>query len=297
MPQTPHKDKLLATIKNPKCSQDDRKLLEKALEVYTKWIADIGEVKTSGKGRVKELTELLNWYKDELEVELIGKAGSNFIRRQKGQLKLDNSIIEEFLIYLMDKRVLVGLPEFELEIGPQRAFMSLSFMPSSLAALKSKPTVAIKEKNQDFTIGKTIHYKFSPSTGFEADKTSEGEFLLAVLAAECKVNLDKTMFQESAGTAGRLKQGCPLSRYYVLVEYLDMQPEDCRLTAIENVFLLRHAKRLPFEKRNVYEEIRKQHKDYPIDFEVVWKFVEEIQGFISAVWHDPDEALERGSFV
>ena len=51
------------------------------------------------------------------------------------------------------------------------------------------------------------------------------------------------MFQECAGTAARLKQGCPVSKYYALVEYLDMQAEDTRLTEIDNVFLLRRAKR------------------------------------------------------
>jgi len=297
MLQTPHKDKLLAAIENPKCSRVDKELLHKALEAYDEWIAKIGKLKTSGKERVRELTSLLNAYKDELEVNLIGKNGSEFIKRQKGQLKLDNSVIEEFLIQLVDKRVLSGLPDFELEVGPQTAFMSLCFMPRNLAALDSKPIVSVKEKDQDFVVGKTVYYKFSPNSSFEKTKTSEGKLLLAVLAAECKVNLDKTMFQESAGTAARLKQGCPLSRYYVLVEYLDMQPEDSRLTAIDNVFLLRHAKRLPFEKRNIHEEIKKQHEQNPIDFEVVWRFVEEIQNFISAMWYDPSKALEKGSFV
>jgi len=42
------------------------------------------------------MTELLNNYKDFLEVDLITRRGSAFIKRQKGQLKLDNSVIEEF---------------------------------------------------------------------------------------------------------------------------------------------------------------------------------------------------------
>ena len=111
------------------------------------------------------------------------------------------------------------------------------------------------------------------------------------------MNYDKTMFQECAGTASRLKQGCPISRYYALVEYLDMLPEDCRLTEIDNVFLLRKTKRLPVNKRPVLAEVEKQHKDCPIDKEVVWNFVQEMQIFINAVWYDPKEALERGSFV
>ena len=104
------------------------------------------------------------------------------------------------------------------------------------------------------------------------------------------------MFQECAGTASRLKQGCPLSKYYALVEYLDMKPEDVRLTDIDNVFLLRKAKRLPFEKRSIFEEVRDQHKDCPISFDVMKMFVTEMQEFISATWYDPEQALKRGSF-
>jgi len=86
-----------------------------------------------------------------------------------------------------------------------------------------------------------------------------------------------------------------MSKYYVLVEYLDMIPEDCRLTDIDNVFLLRHAKRLPASRRGIYEEVKAQHNDHPIDGEIVHKFVQEIQNFIDV--YDPGEALGRGSFV
>lgn len=297
MSQTPHKDKLTAAIRNPKCSKIDHVLLQTALEAYENWVDKAKKVKTKGREKVQELCSFLNDYKDLLEFDLIAAQGSNFIKRQKGQLKLDNSVIEEFLIQLIDKDILSGLPDFELEVGPRNAFMSLSFMPANIAALNGKPKIVVKEKNQDFTVGKTLYYKFSPSPTFDNSTTREGKLMLAVLATECKVNLDKTMFQESAGTAARLKQGCPLSRYYVLVEHLDMQPEDCRLTAIDNVFLLRRAKRLPFEKRNVLEEIRMQHQQNPIDHEIVWKFVQEIQYFINAMWYDPKGAFDRGSFV
>jgi hypothetical protein len=175
--------------------------------------------------------------------------------------------------------------------------MSLAFAPTSLASLGLKPPVILKEKDADFALGKTIHFKFSSDPRFATSTTSEGKLLLTVLAAECKINLDKTMFQEAAGTASRLKQGCPMSRYYLLVEYLDMEPEDCRFTAIDNVFLLRHAKRLPFEKRSIYKEIKRQHEENPIDSNIIWKFTQEIQNFMGAIWYDPAKVLKQGSFV
>lgn len=294
--KTPHKEKLLAAISNPKCKAD-MPLLEKAQAAYQEWVEKLRAITSSGKQRVLDMARVLNEYKDYLEVELIARHGSPFLKRQKGQLKLDNSVLEEFLIHLVDPSILHGLPSFELETGPQTVFMSLSFRPASLSHLDSKPDLELKIKDQDFALGKTLYYKFSPAPSFNRANTAEGELFLAVLAAECKVNLDKTMFQECAGTASRFKQGCPISKYYTLVEFLDMEPEDCRLTEIDNVFLLRRAKRLPFEKRNVYEEVRRQHTDYPIDGEVVWKFVHEIQDFIDAAWYDPAGALRRGSFI
>ena len=296
MSKTPHREKLLAAIRNPKCTEDVL-ILEQAEKAYREWMKRLVSLTSTGKQKVLEMTNLLNEYKDYLEVELIARKGSPFIKRQKGQLKLDNSVMEEFLIHLLDPTILKGLPDFELETGPQKAFMSLSFNPASLSDLNKKPNVVLKVKDQDFTIGKELHYRFSPDPGFDGSKTEKGSLLLAVLAAECKINLDKTMFQEAAGTASRLKQGCPTSKYYVLVEYLDMDPEDCRLTDIDNVFLLRHAKRLSASKRNKYEEIMAQHRDCPIDGGIIYRFVQEIQGFIDAAWYDPGEVLKRGSFI
>ena len=297
MPNTPHLDKLEASIRNPKCAPEDVRLLEEARERYRTWKAALIGIGETGKPRVIAMTRLLNEYKDFLEVELIAARGSAFIKRQKGQLKLDNSVLEEFLIDLTQPTILTGLPDFPLTVGPNTAFMSLSFAPPALRALNDAPVVVLKVKDQDFIIGKEIHYRFSPDPAFAANKTATGSLSLAVLAAETKVNLDKTMFQEAAGTAARLKHGCPHSQYYILNEYLDMEPEDCRLTAIDNVFLLRHAKRLPFEKRSILAEVQRQHENHPIDAEVVWTFTEKIQAFINAAWYDPAAALQRGSFV
>ncbi len=268
-----------------------------AMEAYEEWVRRLDGVRTTGRQKVLDLTGLLNEYKDLLEVELIARSGTAFLKRQKGQLKLDNSVMEEFLLRLVHPSILNGLPNFDLEIGPHNAFMTLSFRPASITSLNDRPDVVIKSKDQDFTIGKTLHFKVSADPTFAEPKTAEGEIFLSVLSAEVKVNLDKTMFQECCGTASRLKRGCPSAKYYVLVEFLDMEPEDSRLTDVDNVFLLRHAKRLPSNRRNVYEEVRDQHRDFPIDGEIVYRFVQEMQNFVEAVWHDPAEALRRGSFV
>jgi len=295
--QHSHLDKLEAACQNPKCQPEDRGLLEEAKQHYRAWIDATLTLESSGRDRVIEMVRLLNQYKDTLEVELIAKRGSPFLKRQKGQLKLDNSVLEEFVPLLMVPKVIRGLNHSRFNAGPQQAFMSLSFVPTSFEHLGAKPEVVVKVKDQDFSIGSTIHYKLAPTASFPPADTASGSFALAVLSAEIKVNLDKTMFQEAAGTAARLKQGCPVAKYYLLVEYLDMTPEDPRLTAIDNVYLLRKTKRLPFDKRDKPAEVEGQHRNFPISADVVWKFTRQIQAFVEAVWYDPDDALRRGAFI
>jgi hypothetical protein len=292
-----HFDKLNAAIANAKMPASDLTLLREGLVAYKHWIREMAALQSRGHDRVTELVRLLNQYKNYLEVQLIAKRGSDFIKRQKGQLKLDNSVIEEFLPYLICPEIIPGITHDRFITGPQQAFMSLSFMPRSFDSLGTKPEVVVKAKDQDFIIGSSIHFKFAPDEAFSAGHTSSGNFALAVLSAECKVNLDKTMFQEASGTAARLKQGCPVARYFLLVEYLDMAPEDPRLAQIDNVFLLRKTKRLPFERRSVAAEVERQHRDCPISADVVSSFVCELEKFVGAILYDPENALRTGTFV
>jgi hypothetical protein len=88
---TPHLDKLNAAIANPK-SAGDIALLKEARDLYYQWVADLDALTSQGKQRVTAMVNLLNQYKDAIEVDFIMKRGSDFLRRQKGQLKLDNSI-------------------------------------------------------------------------------------------------------------------------------------------------------------------------------------------------------------
>lgn len=294
--RTPHRDKIIAALSNPG-SKDDIDLLKEALTAYTNWVTSLQQLKTTGRERINDMVRLLNEYKDYLEVDLILERGSKFLIRQKGQMKIDNSVLEEFLIHIVRPEIIEGLPKVNYLVGPQRAFMSLAFMPQSFDSLFAKPNVVIKAKDQDFILGANIKYSFQASIDESDAFIQSGSFAIAAMAAECKVNLDKTMFQEAAGTAARLKHGCPFTKYFLIVEYLDMTPEDIRLTSIENVYLIRKAKRLPYEKRNDIKCVRAQRKDSPICSEVLWNIVGEMQSTVKSVWYDPSEAMRRGSFV
>jgi hypothetical protein len=109
MSSTSHREKLLATIKNSKASSDID-ILKEALKSYETWIGNLTRLTSKGEARIKEMTTLLNQYKDYLEIDLINTRGSDFLKRQKGQLKLDNSVLEEFLIHLVNPSILNNLP-------------------------------------------------------------------------------------------------------------------------------------------------------------------------------------------
>lgn len=71
MANTPHKEKLTAAIANPKCDADDVALLNEALEAYEDWASKLSKLTTTGKKRIEDMTDLLNIYKNFLEVDLI----------------------------------------------------------------------------------------------------------------------------------------------------------------------------------------------------------------------------------
>lgn len=82
MSKTPHKEKLLAAINNPKAN-NDRSLLQDAYKAYEHWISQLFSLSSKGNKRVIEMTGLLNEYKDYIEVDLIASKGSPFLKRQK----------------------------------------------------------------------------------------------------------------------------------------------------------------------------------------------------------------------
>jgi len=58
-------------------------------------------VKPGRKNSVQKLVDATNRYKMFIELELIFDSPEDFLYRQKGQLKLNNTILEEFLPQLM----------------------------------------------------------------------------------------------------------------------------------------------------------------------------------------------------
>jgi hypothetical protein len=126
------------------------------------------------------------------------------------------------------------------------------------------------------------------------------------VTAECKTNLDKTMFQEATATAHDVKSAVPGAKYYLLCEWLDMTPVSTIPTDIDEVLILRKAKRISsnirgafntnlsrIDKREWYREFLLSH---PFSLDVFDRFIGHIDNLINN--EDPleEDVLNEGFF-
>lgn len=246
---TPHGDKLKALLVNTKLPAVDRQRIEEAVVRYNAWVQALRTVPGEPHEVLERFAVLLNEYKRFIELELIFDAEDDFLYRQKGQIKLDNTILEEFLPYLFDIRLVQGLGRIKnLNCGSQASFAGLSFASPFMPL--SNGGVFLKLKDQDFSVSKSHHITIADVPN---DKESfEANFFVSHFATEIKTNLDKTMFQEASQTAGELKRAVPGSRYILICEFLDMTPITTKLTSIDEVIVLRKAKRLASNVRAAF---------------------------------------------
>lgn len=94
---TPHLDKINAAMQNEKMPEAAINRVHACLELYNQWIADMLAADGTQEEIVTKLIGLFNDYKFNVDYNIIFTCEEDFFYRQKGQLKLDNTIIEEFL--------------------------------------------------------------------------------------------------------------------------------------------------------------------------------------------------------
>src|SRR5712692_3087675 len=188
---TPHLEKLNAVLDNEKLNAVDKPRLQAAIEKYKRWIADLDAVTGTSDERLRRMVELLNEYRLWVDVDLVFDSPDDFLYRQKGQLKLDSSIIEEFLPHLIQPALLPEIRGLKVNVGPTACFSTLYF-ESSLEVPATGAGMTIKTKDQDFAISKQLHIKAAHDAKF--DEAIDHVTNIGYIVAECKTNLDKTMF-------------------------------------------------------------------------------------------------------
>ncbi|MDJ0742399.1 MAG: Bpu10I family restriction endonuclease [Xenococcaceae cyanobacterium MO_167.B27] len=297
----PHYKKLKACLNNPRLPEADKERLEEAIRKYQEWIAALEAVESGQTDTVEKMVEATNQYKRFIELDVIFDSPENFLYRQKGQLKLDNTILEEFLPQLVF-RSLRGIDD-SFELGPRKTFSGLSFL-SSIGNPGQGGEPSIKSKDQDFILGKKLYLKSSFDPEFQDYKLIESH--LGYVCAECKTNLDKTMFQEAIATSRDLKVAVPGSLYFLICEFLDMTPVSIVSTQIDDVLIVRKTKRMSSNIRQEYrtpEERRLRRQEY-IDFldsskyysDVFQRMIDKIQALIDDTNPSIQKVLNQGYF-
>jgi len=300
---TSHWDKLCKLAENPKLPQYDRARTEEACQRYREWIACLEEIAESGEQVTERMVAELNEYRKWIDLEFVFDSEEDFLYRQKGQIKLESSVIEEFLPRLVRATVLRNVGS-DLTVGPAQCFSSVYFT-CALDRVVPGAGIDVRTKDQDFVVGRPVFLRASHFRDFA--EALEQETTVAYCAVECKTNLDKTMFQEAVATASDLKAAVSGARYFLMCEWLDMPPISSGPTDIDQVFILRKAKRLSSgirsefstsEGRKRMRQTYKRHlEEHPYDPAVFQEFLEQL-GELVHTSQDPSEeaALQRGYF-
>ena len=298
---TPHLAKILALLQNPRLPTADRPRVEAAVERYEKWIHELASVTRGQKNSVKEMVDATNRYKVFIELDVIFDSTEDFLFRQRGQIKLDNTVLEEFLPHLIFSAL--KLPKNTFEYGPQKTFSGLTFS-SGIGSQGPGGQVTLRSKYQDFVLGRRLFVMTSFDKDFNVGERLEAH--LGYVCAECKTNLDKTMFQEAVATSRDLKIAVPSSLYFLVCEFLDMTPMSIVSTQIDDVLIVRKAKRMSANERQEYRSAKDRiiHRERYLQFldaskyhaDVFQRMIDAIQSKADDLSPQTDKVLARGYF-
>lgn len=282
-----HGEKIVATIESKKMPLSDIERLKKALKIYDKWVVSLNTIEADTLPElVVALVNCLNEYKFYIDVNLIFDSTEDFLYRQKGQLKLDNTVMEEFLPIFVTRCINKQFGKCDMKIGSQTSTFSSIYFASSVSNPGIGGGINIKTKDQDFSMCRPLYIMSSYDPDFSELQTTRLTTYLGYILAELKTNLDKTMFQEASATAHDVKQAVTGAKYYLLCDYLDMTPISTTTTDIDEILITRKAKRISSNIRKDYatyegrQRRRTAYVDYlkknPYSSEVFQRFINHI---------------------
>lgn len=273
-----HGEKIVAAIESQKTPEEDKIRLQEALLRYDEWVVSLRQIESASLDCLtREMVALLNRYKNYIDVDLIFDSPRDFLYRQKGQLKLDNTVMEEFLPIYVRKCLSQSFDTANLDIESQINTFSSVYFASGL----NNPTIGgglrVKTKDQDFSISRKLFLKSSHEASFPPEKTVTIETNIGYVLAELKTNLDKTMFQEACATAHDVKQAVTGAKYYLLCDFLDMTPVSTATTDIDEILIMRKSRRISanvrkdFNTANGRRKQRAWYKEYLLGHPYSWK--------------------------
>lgn len=302
-----HGEKIVSAIESDKMPKVDIPRLKEALKRYDLWVEQLQKAEAETlDGLVEKMVTCLNEYKLYLDLNLIFDSEEDFLYRQKGQLKLDNTVIEEFMPIFVKKCIEKVEGSCNVEVSSQISTFSSVYFASSLSTPNLGGGINIKTKDQDFSMSRKLYLQSSYDPEFNPDKTVKLETHLGYILAEMKTNLDKTMFQEASATAHDIKQAVTGAKYYLLCDFLDMTPISTTTTDIDEILIVRKAKRISSNIRKEFstktgrnkwrEWYAKYLNENPYSAEIFGRFVNHIISQMKNEELIEESVLEVGYF-
>jgi hypothetical protein len=133
---------------------------------------------------------------------------------------------------------------------------------------------------------------------------THGDKLKALLGNNKLPASDKSKVQEASATALDLKSTVPTAKYILLCEWLDMTPISSSTTAIDEIIILRKAKRIGSGERQNYSSSAerilklKTYKEFinshPFTYDTFMRFIDHINELINDI--EENKILDRGYF-
>lgn len=264
-----HGEKIVALLGSDKLPTADKSRVMEAMQRYDEWIAALESTTAETlDGLIAALVDQLNEYKFYIDVDLIFDSTEDFLYRQKGQLKLDNTVMEEFLPIFVRKCIEHECGVCTVHISSHTPTFSSAHFASSLSSPAVGGGLILKAKDQNFSMSRKLYMKSSHDASFAPDKTITLETYLGYVLAELKTNLDKTMFQEASATAHDVKLAVAGAKYYLLCDFLDMTPISTITTDIDEILIVRKCRRISANVRKTFSTYsgRLQQRSWYLSF-------------------------------
>ena len=252
---------------------------------------------------VEERVAIFNTYKDFLDQR---RYAEGFDSRSR----LHSSALEQFCYYLLKdavREVLEGAREAGIDpVAPlvgdgTKTFEDMHFAPSSFRDMLAKPLLKLKVKDHDFIIGQNVMAviaNIGPDDsilgGDDPEQRSQLLHLrIPAVLIECKTYLDKTMLDNAAYAAERLKASNPHCLFVIVSEFLKLDAEENpRMTKIDEIYVLRRQRNTDREFR-LLEGFEKK----PIQADLAWDLFRTVREHLWIEWGTGSGALERGKLV
>ena len=167
-----HGEKIVSAIASDKMPETDIPRLEEALRRYDIWVEQLKNADGEClENLIENMVQYLNEYKFYIDINLIFDSEEDFLYRQKGQLKLDNTVIEEFMPLFVKKCIEKIQGSCNIEVSSQISTFSSVYFASSLSSPNIGGGINIKTKDQDFSMSRKLYLQSSYDPGFSPEKT------------------------------------------------------------------------------------------------------------------------------